>query len=168
MIGGDMSGSFVILSACGCFSFPGGRAQFDCSIWACKLDPRYILDKTKSPEQIAASIVHEATHARLWRRGIEYQENLRSRVEAVCVRRERAFATKIPNGEHIRQQADSKLATCADQDYWTNEAFRARHEKGVSKIIAHAGSPDWWVRFLLAIRSLRLRLARVGSGRAGS
>jgi hypothetical protein len=36
---------------------PGGLAHFDYSIWACVLDPRYVLDETNSPETIAGAIV---------------------------------------------------------------------------------------------------------------
>jgi hypothetical protein len=147
---------------------PGGLAEFDSSIWACVLDPRYVLDEATSPERIAASIVHEATHARLWRCGIGYREELRSRVEAVCFRRERAFAAKLPNGEPIRERADRKLAHYAKQDYWTDEAFRTRYEEGVAEVSKFIGMPGWLIRILPAVRSLCLRCTRVGGGPAGS
>jgi hypothetical protein len=70
----------------------GGIAHFDRSIWACALDPRFILSEMTASGDIAEAIVHEATHARLWRCGFRYSEEVRSRVEAICFRRERAFA----------------------------------------------------------------------------
>jgi hypothetical protein len=145
----------------------GGVAQFDHSIWACMLDPRHVLDETKPPAQIAASIVHEATHARLWHRGIGYQEEIRSRVEEVCFRRERAFAAKLPNGEQIHELADRKLATYANQDYWTNEAFHKRYEEGLARATQHLGMPDWLARIFRAVCSLRLRLTRWGGRPVG-
>jgi len=145
---------------------PGGLAHFDSSIWACVLDPRYVLDETKSSEEIASTIVHEATHARLWRRGIGYQEELRSRVEAACFRRERAFAAKLPNGAKIRDQADRYLAAYASQDYWTDEAFRTRHLDGLVKASQYLGSPDWLIRIFKALRALRLKLTHVRGGAA--
>jgi hypothetical protein len=48
-----------------------------------------VLAETSSAELIVAAIVHEATHARLSRRGIGDDEN--ACVEAVCLRRELAF-----------------------------------------------------------------------------
>jgi hypothetical protein len=132
---------------------PGGLAQFDSSIWACLLDPRDLLDETRSPELIASWIVHEATHARLWRWGIGYQEELRSRVEAVCLRREQAFAAKLPDGALIREQADWKLSAYANQDYWTDEACRARMIEGYAGALQYVGMPSWFIKSMLAVRS---------------
>jgi hypothetical protein len=137
-----------------------GLASFNCSIWACNLDPRHVRDEAKSPERIAASIVHEATHARLRRCGIGYPQELRTRVEAVCFRRERAFAARLPNGEPIREQADQSPAAYAGQDYWTDEAFRIRDEVEVVTMLQYRGVPSPLARAVGAIRSLRLRLRR--------
>ncbi len=125
---------------------PGGIAHFDSSIWACVLDPRHMLDDPNSAARIAASIVHEATHARLWRRGIRYQEDLRSRVEAVCFRSERAFAAKIPNGEQFREQAEQSLAAYAGQDFWTDEACWRRRYDGSIEALRYVKAPNWLIR----------------------
>ena len=85
--------------------------------------------ETTSPELIAAVIVHEATHARLERYGIGYEEKLRARIEAVCFRRELAFAAKLPNGEAVRQPAEDRLKAYASANFWTNAAFAERFDK---------------------------------------
>jgi len=54
------------------------------SMGACVLDERYVLRETTAVDEIAASIVHEATHARLERRGIQYVEKQR-RGSKLCV-----------------------------------------------------------------------------------
>lgn len=142
---------------------PGNFAHFDASIWACVLDQRYLLDDANPPERIASTLVHESTHARLWRRGIGYEgEELRARVEAVCFRRERAFAAKLPHGERNRVQADQKLATYADRSYWTNEAFRKREAEGVRRALQYVGMPDWLVRVMMAVRPVCFRSVRRG------
>jgi hypothetical protein len=142
---------------------PGGLAHFEPSIWACVLDERHLLNDANPPERIAASIVHEATHARLWRSGIGYDgEELRARVEAVCFRRERAFAAKLPNGERNRELADQKLAAYADPSYWTNEAFRTREAEGVRKALQYLGTPNWLVRVMMVVRRAFSRLVRRG------
>lgn len=131
---------------------PGGLAHFEASIWACVIDPRHLLDEANPPALIASWIVHEATHARLWRCGIGYQEEeLRARVEAVCFRREQAFAAKLPNGEQVREQADQRLTAYADQGYWTDEAFRARYLEGAGKAFQYLGAPNWLIRVLMAV-----------------
>lgn len=131
---------------------PGGLASFDSSIWACKLDPRHVLDETKPLSWIAASIVHEATHARLWRCGIGYQEELRSRVETVCFGRERAFAAKLPKAEELVEQADRKLAAYTNQEYWSNEAFERRDDEGVRETLQYTGMPKWLIQMAMAVR----------------
>src|SRR5262249_52636355 len=77
---------------------PYGLGALNEAMNACELDTRFVGAETSTPEQIAATIVHEATHARIVRCGIGYSHDLRARVEAVCLRREIAFATRLPNG----------------------------------------------------------------------
>jgi hypothetical protein len=62
-------------------------AQFNEIVDACELDVRYVFAATSSSVEIASTIVHEATHARLLHCRIGYGEELRARVEAVCFRR---------------------------------------------------------------------------------
>jgi len=88
---------------------PGALARYVPVLETCEVDERFVLAETSSPELIAAAIVHEATHARLWRRGIGYDEGLRARVEAACFRRELAFAAKLPNAERVRELARDAL-----------------------------------------------------------
>jgi hypothetical protein len=137
----------------------GGIAHFNSSIWACVLDPRFISSEMKTSEEFAAAIVHEATHARLWRCGFRYSEEVRSRVEAICFRRERAFAAKLSNGEQIRDDADRRLTAYAGQEHWTDEARRQRYEEGVSKALEYVGIPKWLISVVRATRRLGLRLA---------
>lgn len=66
---------------------------YSISLKSCELDDRFVTDDTISLEQIASTIVHEATHLRLHRSGIGYEEKLRARGEGVCIRRELAFAS---------------------------------------------------------------------------
>lgn len=49
---------------------------------------------------VAASLIHEATHARLERRGIRNWPDLKNRIEAVCVREELAFAARLPRRDY--------------------------------------------------------------------
>jgi hypothetical protein len=72
-----------------------GLGQYKHSLKACILDERYVADSATTVERIATTIVHEATHARLERCGIEYKQELRTRIEAICFRRELAFAARL-------------------------------------------------------------------------
>lgn len=136
---------------------PGALGSFDQSLHACSLDREFVLAEKSSAELIAATIVHEATHARLDRCGIGYEEELRPRVEAACFRREMAFAAKLPNGEQVREQAERKLEFYNTQDYWTNAAFAERFDKDQIELIRRLGAPDWIWRTALVLRAARLR-----------
>jgi len=144
---------------------PSSVANFEYGIYTCQIDTRYCLAETTTPELLAAVIVHEATHARLWRRGIRYEEAQRPRIEKICIRREIAFAAKLPNGEAVRDQAERSLAFCATGAYWTGAAFRERYIEGGVEILRYMGAPGWLAlvfRWLLVKRGcIRRGLARL-------
>lgn len=135
----------------------GGLGQFDEALSACKIDQRFILDESKSAEQIAATIVHEATHARLATYGISYDEPIRHRIEAICIRREMAFARRLPNGALVWDEAERSLSAYASPDYWTNAAFTERHTTEMVETLRQLGVPSMLIRILLT--TLRWRLA---------
>jgi hypothetical protein len=137
---------------------PHGIGAFNEAIDACELDTRFVRAETSTAEQIAALIVHEATHARLLRSGIDYGDDLRARVEAVCFRREIAFATKLPNGAQVRESAERNLKLYSDDALWTDAALEGRHVKGASEALRYLGVPNWVVRTTVAARLLRLRI----------
>ena len=64
---------------------------------ACFLSPALI---KHSPEaEIAAVILHEAVHARLYRWGIRTGPENRTRIEAICMREERRFRALTETGK---------------------------------------------------------------------
>ncbi len=77
---------------------------------------------SQSPEEVAFTIVHEATHARLWKTGIPYARALRERIERMCVRAEVAFAQTLPDGDRWVAEIQRPLAT----PWWTDDAIRER------------------------------------------
>ena len=76
---------------------PGDQAVWRHAERCCVIDPRHV--RSASTELIAATIVHEATHGTLIRRGVGYPEDLRDRVEQVCRRQELVFASKVPKAK---------------------------------------------------------------------
>lgn len=114
-----------------------GVAQFDPAWRACLLDERFVLAEDTDVAHIAAAIVHEATHARLWHLGFGYDEAIRERVEAACLRREVAFARKLPDGQAVSRWANDALAMTPA--YWTNEAATERDRAGALAVLDHLG-----------------------------
>ena len=87
---------------------PSSRGSYIHALRACKLDERFLTSDKTRPDIVASVIVHEATHARLLACGIGYGEDIRARVERVCIARQLAFAAKLPNGQEVRTEADRK------------------------------------------------------------
>lgn len=87
-----------------------GNPEFASEVGACLITSGYV--RQNSPEAVATTIVHEAVHARLHRRGIGYGPTMRSRVEEVCVKEQVAFARRLRNAEIVsllRQRLDGPL-----------------------------------------------------------
>jgi hypothetical protein len=142
---------------------PGPLGHYQRELKLCAIDERYVLAEDTTPDLVASVIVHEATHARLERCGIGYDEPLQSRVEAVCFRRELAFANKLPNGLGLRRRATRYL------DYYTSEKFTLsarlhRHDKGSAEALRYLGTPEVLIRAAFAIRALASRMKRLGGG----
>jgi hypothetical protein len=143
---------------------PHGLAMYVHRLRTCVLDERFVLAETTTLERIASAIVHEATHARLEGWGIEYVEQERTRIEAVCHRRERSFAGRLPNNENseqLRQQiADSLAYYSNNHDYFSDASLQKQTEDGNVETLRYLNVPDWLIRFLLATVSARLAMHR--------
>lgn len=90
-------------------------------------------------EAIAMIIVHEATHARLWRRSVGRFPDT-GRIERACVEAEIRFARKVPGTEPLIEGARRKLAS----RYWEQPQDAAMANYG-----AKLGVPRWLWRLLL-------------------
>ena len=113
---------------------PSAEAHYERSLNACILDERYVLKETMMLEMIASTIVHEATHARLEGWGIIYEEEIRSRIEAICLRRELNFLTKVPDDGSLREGIATTLEWLdSNQDHLADASFRRREELGELK-----------------------------------
>jgi hypothetical protein len=138
---------------------PSALAHYDPSLNACVLDERYVLKETMTLENLASTIVHEATHARLDRWSIRYEETLRYRIEAICLRRELNFLTKLPDSEHLKEEIASALEWCAtDRDHLSDASFRERKDQGQVETLRYLGAPNWVVGFAMWL--IRRRSAR--------
>jgi hypothetical protein len=69
----------------------------------------------RSPGLIALTIVHEATHRRIEQSGVWYWPDLKSRIEARCLREQVSFAQLLPRGSF------------SDVDEWLGRAVRDDH-----------------------------------------
>jgi hypothetical protein len=134
---------------------PDALAHYDRSLNACVLDQRFVLPETTALERIACTIVHEATHARLERWGIGYDdEKARTRIEAICLRRELNFIAKLQHSERLREEIARTLEWCvSDRDYLSNVSFQQRTLHGQVETLQYLGTPDWLINVFLKART---------------
>jgi hypothetical protein len=138
---------------------PSALAHYNSSLNACVFDERFVLAETTTLQKIACTIVHEATHARLDGWGIDYDEASRYRIEAICIRRELNFLTKLPDSEHLQEEIAYALEWYATkQDYFSDRNDRERDDQGAPDALRYLGAPDWFVRCAMWI--IRRRWSR--------
>jgi hypothetical protein len=120
-----------------------GGPDFAPEVNACLLRSRYVRDA--GPGAIATSLIHEATHARLWRLGVGYAPRLRARVEKICVEEQIAFAKRLGD-PFVLAQLEAKM----QRPWWTPSQL---HERRITAL-KQLGLPEW------ILRSLRSRVPR--------
>ena len=132
----------------------GSLAGYDRSLKACVFDERYIVQETTTIEWIASAIVHEATHARLEAWGVGYDEEKRARIEAICMRREQNFLTKMPQSEPFQEDIARSLEWYSgNHDYFSDESFQQRKVQGEIEALRYLGAPDWVFGFVMRLRA---------------
>jgi len=126
----------------------------------CVIDRTFVTADTTAPAMIAVAVVHEATHARLFRRNIPYAEAIRPRIEAIYDAQSAGFAQRLPGGEALSRRILEQRPT--DPTHWASdnldrrwvdarraELVAARHELEDSPL------PEWLKRLLRRVISSR-------------
>ena len=137
-------------------------AYFIQSTKVCVLDRNFLTAPDTTPALIAAAVIHEATHARLENRGIQYSEPARPRIEAICDAQSVDFAQKLPDGGSLCRQLIEGRA--ADLTHWTDQnlsrrMMEAKHTElqAAREELDQSDLPTWLKRILH--RVLRSRAA---------
>jgi hypothetical protein len=105
------------------------------------LEETQVHNESTSARDIASTLVHESTHARLDAKGFAYSPERRERIEKVCFRRQLAFARRLSEPGDLVGQAERQLQR--PPGYFTHEASRQRVvakliDLGVAKWLVHA------------------------------
>lgn len=100
----------------------------------------WLENKDTTPEAIAATLVHEATHARLTHFG--YPEPLRGRLERICFNQERLFAERLPSGQSLAAMARRAMET--ETDTYSRRGLRERRIAALRSL----GVPGWCIKVL--------------------
>jgi hypothetical protein len=93
-----------------------------------RLADSLVVDLSETPAHIASVMVHELTHARLARAGVRYAPELRRRIEAICFRRQAAFAARLPGQERLAEHYQGRAREVLEESdaRWTDQAMHDR------------------------------------------
>jgi hypothetical protein len=94
---------------------------------ACLTELTFTVNRDFSDAQVAASILHEAMHARLHALGFPLEMQDRARQERFCRRAESEFGMLVPNGESVVERAR-----------WTSELSDEEVAPEIDPVIAAA------------------------------
>ncbi len=122
------------------------------------LDERFVASPNTADSDIAATIVHEATHARLGAFGVVSNDRTRARIEKMCFARELAFASRFQASNafaekirHLQERPDTE---------WTHEKVRALRLGAAPRALKYLGTPEFFTRFLVWCAAILTRLRR--------
>jgi hypothetical protein len=127
-------------------SWISGVGDYLETLKVCRLDGSYLRRPATTAERVAATIVHEATHARLLACGFRYEEVIRPRIERVCLRAEIDFASRLPDGSDVIAVAERLMLRL--NEAWTDEALQAAEAQQLRKLRL----PRWLIRWLVMRR----------------
>ena len=111
-----------------------------------------MLDPETRAMEVAATIVHEATHAWPDHHGSAFVAARRQRIEAICYRAEAAFARRVPSAEDLVALYEA----CADfvleqsEDDWSDAALRDRQAEALREF----GTPRWFINAVMRIATM--------------
>lgn len=115
----------------------GARGEWHPRARLVVLEETQVCDEGTFPRDIASTLVHESTHARLDAKGFAYSGERRARIENVCFRRQLAFARRLPEPGDLIDQAERQLRRPPSD--FTKEVWRQR---SLAKLIS-LGVPRW-------------------------
>ena len=119
----------------------GARGEWHRETRLVVLEETHVNAENTSARDIASTLVHESTHARLEAKGFAYSPERRARIEKVCFRRQLAFARRLSEPGDLVGQAERQLQRPPGD--FTDQAWRQRAvgkliSLGVARWLAHA------------------------------
>jgi hypothetical protein len=103
----------------------------------CVIDFDYAIDTDTTSEELALTLVHEGTHARLSRRGFSYHESVRPRIERICIRNELAVARRLTDSGDLIEMKEGRLAW--EDKEWSDETLDRDDVEYLRRL-------GWWPR----------------------
>ncbi|MFL5577158.1 MAG: hypothetical protein ACJ79S_14440 [Gemmatimonadaceae bacterium] len=119
----------------------------------CLVELTFSVNPEFSDAQVAATILHEAMHARLDRMGLSYEGVSRARHERFCRRAELEFGQLVPDGEPVVARALQSLAESDEAVAPVVDWELASHRVNEADLAA-LDAPRWLKRVVARRRGL--------------
>ena len=81
----------------------------------CLVELTFVVNPEFTPTQVAATILHEAMHARLDNAGVKFESTSAAKHERFCRRAEVEFGMAAPDGAPVVERALASLASADDE-----------------------------------------------------
>jgi len=120
-------------------SHPGSYRR---SLKLVRLRTSYVTDPETTHQDVACCLFHEAQHGRLRRWGFGYEEEIRTRIERICMTAERNFARKLPGCEELVECLEDRLETDW-APYLSNEALWRSENEAKLQSLKDFRAPGW-------------------------
>ena len=91
------------------------RGAFFPETRTCLVELTFVVNPEFTPTQVAATILHEAMHARLDNAGVKYDPSCAAKHEQFCRRAEVEFGMVAPDGAPVVERALASLASTDDE-----------------------------------------------------
>ena len=135
-----------------------GLGECHAAVGICLLKFEYVVADATTPQELALTLVHEGTHARLDRAGVGYVgAERRARIERLCTQAELILAQRVPGGEAAAAYARQRLEWPTSM--WTDEAFSDRRREALQAL-------GWEGRLAYRVSSAFARVRKRFDGRA--
>ena len=111
----------------------------------CLVELTFVVNRDFTPTQIAATILHEAMHARLDNAGVKYDPAGAAKHERFCRRAEVEFGMVAPDGAPVVERALASLAS-ADEEVAPVIDWELAGRRVAEVDIAALSAPEWMKR----------------------
>lgn len=111
----------------------------------CLVELTFVVNPEFTPTQVAATILHEAMHARLDNAGVSYDSTSSAKHERFCRRAEVEFGMVAPDGAPVVERALASLAS-ADDEVAPVIDWQLAGRRVAEADLAALSAPDWMKR----------------------
>jgi hypothetical protein len=111
----------------------------------CLVELTFVVNPEFTPTQIAATILHEAMHARLDNAGVKYEATAAAKHERFCRRAEVEFGMVAPDGGPVVERALASLAS-ADEEVAPVIDWEIAGRRVAEADLEALNAPDWMKR----------------------